>query len=212
MADVLLHFRFSSSPPLRSLPLPELKRNPGKRATASPIDCRPMILLPRLNAHGVASQTEGPKWWERNAGKNMIDVHSTQELLNQLSEAGDRLVIVEFYGIHVLSFPIIVFQFCRTARDHPDILFLKVDFDENKPMCKRLNVRMLPWFHFYRGADGLLESFSCSLPKFQKLKDAIATHNTPRCSIGPPLGVGNIDLIEASMSLEKSAETSSRER
>ena len=46
----------------------------------------------------VAEESDGPKWWERNAGPNMIDIHSTQEFLNALSHAGDRLVIVEFYG------------------------------------------------------------------------------------------------------------------
>lgn len=56
-------------------------------------------------------------------------------------------------------------QLCRTADEHPEILFLKVNFDENKPMCKSLNVKVLPYFHFYRGADGQLESFSCSLAK-----------------------------------------------
>ena len=56
-------------------------------------------------------------------------------------------------------------QLCRTALENPDILFLKVNFDENKPMCKRLNVKVLPFFHLYRGADGLLEAFSCSLAK-----------------------------------------------
>lgn len=56
-------------------------------------------------------------------------------------------------------------QLCRSALENPDILFLKVNFDENKPMCKRLNVKVLPFFHFYRGADGLLEAFSCSLAK-----------------------------------------------
>lgn len=59
----------------------------------------------------------------------------------------------------------IVLQLCRTAVENPDILFLKVNFDENKPMCKRLNVKVLPYFHFYRGADGQLEAFSCSLAK-----------------------------------------------
>lgn len=56
-------------------------------------------------------------------------------------------------------------QLCRTAEDHPEILFLKVNFDENKPMCKSMNVKVLPYFHFYRGAEGQLESFSCSLAK-----------------------------------------------
>lgn len=59
-------------------------------------------------------------------------------------------------------------QLCRTAEEHPDILFLKVNFDENKPMCKSLNVKVLPNFHFYRGADGQLETFSCSLAKVSK--------------------------------------------
>ncbi|KAJ0701978.1 putative Thioredoxin domain-containing protein [Helianthus annuus] len=85
-------------------------------------------------------------------------------------------------------------QLFKTAQEHPEILFLKVNFDENKPMCKNLNVKFLPYFHFYRGADGQLESFSCSLAKFQKIKDAIQTHNTDRCSIGPNKGVENVNL------------------
>lgn len=44
------------------------------------------------------AETEPPKWWERNAGPNMVDIHSTEEFLKALSEAGERLVIVEFYG------------------------------------------------------------------------------------------------------------------
>ncbi|XP_075095548.1 thioredoxin-like 2, chloroplastic [Nicotiana tabacum] len=85
-------------------------------------------------------------------------------------------------------------KLCRIAQENPEIMFLKVNFDANKPMCKALNVKVLPYFHFYRGADGQLESFSCSLAKFQKIKDAIQLHNTARCSIGPPIGVGDLTL------------------
>lgn len=35
---------------------------------------------------------------EKNVGLNMMDIHSTEEFLNALSQEGDRLVIVEFYG------------------------------------------------------------------------------------------------------------------
>ncbi|KAL5560462.1 hypothetical protein UlMin_036673 [Ulmus minor] len=101
------------------------------------------------------AETEQPKWWEKNA-PNMIDIHSAQEFLSALSEAGDRLVIVEFYGTWCTSYRALF----------PKILFLKVNFDENKPMCKSMNVKVLPFFHFYRGADGQLESFSCSLAKY----------------------------------------------
>ncbi|XP_042415888.1 thioredoxin-like 2, chloroplastic [Zingiber officinale] len=146
----------------------------------------------------VEEAADAPKWWEKDAGPNMIDIHSTQEFVDALSQAGERLVIVEFYGTWCGSCRALFPKLCMMAKEHPEILFLKVNFDENKPMCKRLNVRVLPYFHFYRGADGLLESFSCNLAKFQKIKDAIEEHNTPRCSIGPPLGIVNINLLDSS--------------
>ncbi|KAK4432910.1 Thioredoxin-like 2, chloroplastic [Sesamum alatum] len=173
----------------------------------SPIDFRPRKQLAPLKVHATVTETEQPQWWERNAGLNMIDIHSTQEFLNALSEARDRLVIVEFYGTWCASCRALFPKLCRTAEEHPDILFLKVNFDENKPMSKSLNVKVLPYFHFYRGADGLLESFSCSLAKFQKIKDAIELHNTDRCSLGPPKGVGNLNLDSPSPP-KKAAESS----
>ncbi|GJM94845.1 hypothetical protein PR202_ga11527 [Eleusine coracana subsp. coracana] len=158
--------------------------------------------LARFKVHAAVTESgDQPKWWEKNAAPNMIDIHSTQEFLDALRDAGDRLVIVEFY---------VILQLCRAALENPDIVFLKVNFDENKPMCKRLNVKVLPFFHFYRGADGQLEAFSCSLAKFQKLKDAIAVHNTARCSIGPPTGVGDVNLLDSASPQEKPAEASSR--
>ncbi|CAH8322225.1 unnamed protein product [Eruca vesicaria subsp. sativa] len=144
--------------------------------------------LVRVKVDETVAETEPPKWWERNAGPNMVDIHSTEEFLKALSEAGERLVIVEFYGTWCASCRALFPKLCKTAVEHPDILFLKVNFDENKPMCKSLNVKVLPYFHFYRGADGQLESFSCSLAKFQKIKDAIRLHNTDRCSIVPAKG------------------------
>ncbi|XP_010262166.1 PREDICTED: thioredoxin-like 2, chloroplastic [Nelumbo nucifera] len=162
--------------------------------TAAPLFFRHPRRLISSKVQATVTETDQPKWWEKNAGPNMIDIHSTQEFLSALSEAGDKLVIVEFYGSWCASCRALFPKLCKTAEEHPDILFLKVNFDENKPMCKSLNVKVLPYFHFYRGADGQLESFSCSLAKFQKIKDAIATHNTARCSIGPPKGVGDLNL------------------
>ncbi|XP_044471627.1 thioredoxin-like 2, chloroplastic [Mangifera indica] len=157
-----------------------------------------------LKVNATVTQTDQPKWWEKNA-PNMIDIHSTQEFLGALSQAGDKLVIVEFYGSWCASCRALYPKLCRTAEEHPEILFLKVNFDENKPMCKSLNVKVLPYFHFYRGADGQLESFSCSLAKFQKIKDAIQQHNTARCSIGPPKGVGDLSLEAISSPVDKPA-------
>lgn len=138
---------------------------------------RPRNQFDFFKVNAVITGTEQPKWWEKNAGPNMIDIHSTEEFLDALGQAGDKLVIVEFYGTWCASCRALFPKLCRTAQEHPEIMFLKVNFDENKPMCKSLKVKVLPFFHFYRGADGLLESFSCSLAKFQKIKDAIEAYN-----------------------------------
>lgn len=172
-------------------------------ATASRFSFSRRKQLLSFKIHATVAETDQPKWWERNAGPNMIDIHSTDEFLSALSQAEDRLVIVEFYGTWCASCRALFPKLCRTAEDHPEILFLKVNFDENKPMCKSLNVKVLPYFHFYRGAHGQLESFSCSLAKFQKIKDSIEMHNTARCSIGPPKGVGELTLESVSVSQDK---------
>ncbi|KAL2516339.1 thioredoxin-like 2 [Forsythia ovata] len=130
-----------------------------------------------FKVHATAAETNLPNWWEKNAGPNMIDIHSMEEFLDALSQAGERLVIVEFFGTWCASCRALFPKVCKIAAQHPEIIFLKVNFDENKSLCKSLNIKVLPYFHFYRGADGLLESFSCSLAKLQKLKDAIETHN-----------------------------------
>lgn len=67
-----------------------------------------------LQVNAAVAETEQPKWWERSAGPNMVDIHSTQEFLSALSLAGDRLVIVEFYGTWCAS--------CRAL--FPKVLFL----------------------------------------------------------------------------------------
>eukprot|EP00252_Welwitschia_mirabilis_P018045 TRINITY_DN40214_c0_g1_i1.p1 TRINITY_DN40214_c0_g1~~TRINITY_DN40214_c0_g1_i1.p1 ORF type:complete len:227 (-),score=25.79 TRINITY_DN40214_c0_g1_i1:176-856(-) len=147
-----------------------------------------------LQVRATGSENGELKWWEKGGGPNMYDIHSTEEFLNSLSQAHDKLVVAEFYGTWCGSCRALYPKLCKLAAEHPDVIFLKINFDENKSMCKSLNVKVLPYFHFYRGAEGRVDSFSCSLAKFQKLKDAIELHNTARCSLGPPLGVGDIDL------------------
>ncbi|XP_042452977.1 thioredoxin-like 2, chloroplastic [Zingiber officinale] len=215
MVDALRRLSLVASSPAPLLP-PLLLSPQLKIPRKLPVDAASSSLafppgrFARLKVHAVVAEDDKPKWWEKTPGPNMIDVNSTEEFIHALSEAGDKLVIVEFYGTWCASCRALYPRLCKTVVEHPEILFIKVNFDENKPMCKRLNVRVLPYFHFYRGADGLLESFSCSLAKFQKIKDAIKLHNTDRCSIGPPVGVGDVDLYGATTPQEKPAEAASR--
>lgn len=178
----------------------------GKRAPAARVGRRVRLLarreipLVRLRRTGggfaraaATGESDGDvKWWEKDGGANFRDVHSTQEFVDALAGAGDKLVVADFYAPWCGSCRALYPKLCKLAKEHPDVEFIKVNFEENKPMCKSLNIKVLPYFHLYRGAEGRVEDFSCSLSKLQKLRDAIALHNTERCSIGPPVGAGNL--------------------
>lgn len=53
-------------------------------------------------------------------------------------------------------------QICQFAEMNPDAVFLQVNYETHKSMCYSLNVHVLPFFRFYRGAQGRLCSFSCT--------------------------------------------------
>ncbi|XP_020259142.1 thioredoxin-like 2, chloroplastic isoform X2 [Asparagus officinalis] len=178
MADALsrlslLHFALNgSTPPLLWPLIRSSPRSPSLSFKPRSISARDLDRFSRFKVRAVVAGEEGntPKWWEKNAGPNMIDIHSTKDFLDALSQAGDKLVIVEFYGTWCGSCRALFPKLCKTVQEHPDIMLLK----------------------------------------FQKLKDAIATHNTPRCSIGPALGVGDLNLVDSATPQENSAEASSR--
>ena len=65
-----------------------------------------------------------------------------------------------------------------------DVLFVKVNYDQNKPMSRTLGVKVLPTFHMYRGPSGRVAEFSASLSKIQRLRDALEAHGAPRCVLG----------------------------
>lgn len=135
----------------------------------------------------------------------MREVTSAQDFVDSLLNAGDKLVIVDFfspgcggckalhpkviickhrnihmliayyiwnlngYGVFFFFFfwlsvdrVVVFWQICQFAEMNPDVLFLHVNYEEHKSMCYSLNIHVLPFFRFYRGAQGRLCSFSCT--------------------------------------------------
>jgi len=115
---------------------------------------------------------------------NMVDIHGTEDFLEEMASAGDRLVIVDFYATWCHACRGLYPRLSKLMEEHPDVKLLKVEFESNRSLCKSLGVKVLPFFHFYRGNEGRLDAFSASLKKIGRLKDAIEMHNTPRCALG----------------------------
>ncbi|KAE8713283.1 Thioredoxin-like 1-1 [Hibiscus syriacus] len=82
---------------------------------------------------------------------------------------------------------------------NPDVQFLQVNYEEHKSMSYTLNVHVLPFFRFYRGAQGRVCSFSCTnATHIKKFKDALAKHTPDRCSLWPTKGLEEKELLTLS--------------
>ncbi|KAI3850650.1 hypothetical protein MKX03_026647 [Papaver bracteatum] len=135
------------------------------------------------------------KWWQKGLQENMKEITSAQDLVDSLSNAGDKLVIVDFFSPGCGGCKALHPKICQFAEMNPDVQFLQVNYEEHKSMSYSLNVHVLPFFRFYRGAHGRLCSFSCTNATIKKFRDALAKHTTDRCSIGPTKGLEEAELI-----------------
>ncbi|XLT71193.1 hypothetical protein HN873_027632 [Arachis hypogaea] len=134
------------------------------------------------------------QWWKKNLKPNMIEIHSAQELLNSLLSAGDALVVVDFYSPACGGCRALHPKICQIAEMHPNAIFLKVNYDKLKTMCQALQIHVLPFFRFYRGAEGQLCGFSCTNATINKFKRALSKHGNERCSLRPPKGLDELEL------------------
>ncbi|KAL9284946.1 hypothetical protein ACSQ67_024703 [Phaseolus vulgaris] len=153
----------------------------------------------RLGASTAAQMTlrigKGQKWWEKGLQPNMNEVTSAQDLVESLLNAGDKLVVVDFFSPGCGGCKALHPKICQLAEMNPDVQFLQVNYEEHKSMCYSLNVHVLPFFRFYRGAHGRLCSFSCTNATIKKFKDALAKHSPDRCSLGPTKGLEEKELL-----------------
>ncbi|MCO5580285.1 hypothetical protein L7F22_034151 [Adiantum nelumboides] len=164
--------------------------------------CAPLLPL-RISHHppqislkvkAVVGYPASMAWWKKGNLPNMRDINSAQEFVDAISKAGENLVLVDFYSTGCRSCKALHPKICQIAEDNPDIEVLKVNFHENNALCRSLNVNILPFFHFYRGQDGRVDAFSCSLTKINKLRAAVAKHKGGHVALpapGPVLPVAN---------------------
>ncbi|KAJ0978096.1 hypothetical protein J5N97_013570 [Dioscorea zingiberensis] len=73
-----------------------------------------------------------------------------------LPTLGDKLVIVDFYSPSCGGCEALHPKICQLGELNPETQFLKVNYEELKPMCHKLHIHVLPFFKFYRGAQGHL--------------------------------------------------------
>ncbi|XP_076930269.1 thioredoxin-like 1-1, chloroplastic [Bidens hawaiensis] len=144
---------------------------------------------------GIISIGKSLKWWEKGLQPNMKEITGAEDLVESLLKAGDKLVVVDFFSPGCGGCRALHPKLCQLAEMNPDVQFLQVNYEEHKSMCYSLGVHVLPFFRFYRGAEGRLCSFSCTNATIKKFKDALAKHKPERCSLGPTKGLEEKELV-----------------
>ncbi|PHU05768.1 Thioredoxin-like 1-1, chloroplastic [Capsicum chinense] len=138
---------------------------------------------------------KAPKWWEKGLQPNMKEVNGAQDFVDSLLTAGDKLVVVDFFSPGCGGCKALHPKICQLAEMNPDVKFLHLNYEEHKSMCYALNVHVLPFFRFYRGAEGRLCSFSCTNATIKKFKDALTKYGADCCSLGPVKGLEERELL-----------------
>jgi thioredoxin-like negative regulator of GroEL len=98
------------------------------------------------------------------------------QFLRELQSAGESLVVVDFYARWCGACRALYPKLCKLAVLNPEVVFLKVEFDDNKDLCRSMGVKVLPFFHMYKGKAGKVAGFSASVTKVNRLRDALEEH------------------------------------
>ena len=120
-------------------------------------------------------------WWETDLPQNFTHISTVQELVDELAAGADQLVVVDFFAPWCRACKALFPKFKKLCVEHSDVKFIGVNFDENKGLARSLGVKVLPFFHFYRGAEGRVGAFTASVSKVNRLREAIEDYKSDRC-------------------------------
>ncbi|KAI3831913.1 hypothetical protein MKX03_022285 [Papaver bracteatum] len=158
---LVVHSSMASSPLLfqKTLELPVLKTE-SKGIQVSVVSDQqqtflktPLQISMLMYAQASLCVSRSMRWWGKTLKPNMIEINSATELVESLLDAGDKLVILDFYSPGCGGCKALHPKICQIAEQNPNALIFKVNYEDLKPMWYSLNIHVLPFFRFCRGAD-----------------------------------------------------------
>jgi len=104
-------------------------------------------------------------------------IGSVQELDKAFSEAGDKLVLIDFYATWCGPCKTIAPELEKLAGQHPNVVVLKVDVDDAEDVAQKYEISAMPTFKLFHKGKEIGMVMGANLPK---LEDLFKT--TPACS------------------------------
>ena len=84
-------------------------------------------------------------------------VDTTEDFAKTLTDAGDKLVVVDFTATWCGPCQMIAPLFGELSEKNPDVVFVKVDVDENQETAAACGINCMPTFQFYKNGAKTFE-------------------------------------------------------
>merc|ERR1711981_605769 len=96
------------------------------------------------------------------------------DLQSQLAAAGGKLVVIDFFATWCGPCKMIAPKIEAMSGEMADVVFLKVDVDENEDAAQEYNISAMPTFIFVKKEAKVADMMGANA---DKLKSMIATHS-----------------------------------
>jgi len=103
----------------------------------------------------------------------VVAIKSKEEFDAKLKDAGNKLVVVDFFATWCGPCKMIAPKVEVMSNEMTDVVFLKVDVDENEEIATEYKVSAMPTFMFFKDGKKIDEFAGANE---NKLKELIAKH------------------------------------
>ncbi|KAL0277834.1 UNVERIFIED_CONTAM: hypothetical protein PYX00_004978 [Menopon gallinae] len=100
----------------------------------------------------------------------VICIVDKKDLEVKLQEAGDKLVVLDFYAVWCGPCKLMAPKIEELEKTLPNVVFMKIDVDDNEEIAAEYEISAMPTFVFIKNGNKL-DSFSGA--NYNKLKDII---------------------------------------
>lgn len=156
---------------------PSLCRRPARPA-AAPSLARPshMTLATPPTASSplpAPPARDGPSAASAATLEPVREIDGVDEYLDTLHKHRGELIVLKIFAPWCRSCRALTPKLNRLCREFPTVTFVKLDYERNKELCRRLGVVTMPTFIFYSGAAGEVEKFSCGPARAHVLRQKV---------------------------------------
>lgn len=96
-------------------------------------------------------------------------VASLGDLKQELADAGEKLVVIDFYATWCGPCKIIAPKLEEMSGEMENVVFLKVDVDENEEAAQEYNISAMPTFIFIKNQEKVADLMGANVDKLKEL-------------------------------------------